>query len=479
MSATPSLDPATEPSESLPSSRPQTDSALLSTLRNPLILFGTVPYLPVSALLSLSAASRAFRHLVLDTPGVWRHLDLTRVRAAQFNDIDGVDHGGQVWRNVQMDENLTEDEYVAPSDAHPPARPPSPHPVASWKLTPSHRNSFYSGPLRGIFSALNRRSLLGSVQTLILDGLSVPSDLCYDIINDPSFNVRILSLRDVKNLNVHKLCSALRYAARPSRPNQSTAATSLKALYVFGTKDPAGNAKPKPTFSPWATSGTLVSAAVTLKSSELLSTEWKREGDAWWERKGRIIGRRVEDDWVATLIGCEGLIAFDAVLCRGPHHRTSPASGKIAHWNEHRVDAVATVAVPACGGCGSAPEGIVTTSCQPVNLPLLSPPPIMASSLRAATTPKVATQSFVPRCVDCLRERYCSHCHRWWCETCYAIPDSSASTAGAGFDVDTGLVAGVVIGPDGSVQMAKHGDANRVKAMKPKVRSGYCIVCRP
>jgi hypothetical protein len=30
-----------------------------------------------------------------------------------------------------------------------------------------------------------------------------------------------------------------------------------------------------------------------------------------------------------------------------------------------------------------------------------------------------AKARFIPRCYDCIRDRYCSGCHRWWCESCY------------------------------------------------------------
>jgi hypothetical protein len=85
------------------------EGTLLFLLSNPLLLSLTVDHLPPSATVSLAATSRAFRSLVHHTPGVFRRLDLTQVKAAQF-DIDPIDQGGQVWRNVQLDENVTEDE---------------------------------------------------------------------------------------------------------------------------------------------------------------------------------------------------------------------------------------------------------------------------------------------------------------------------------------------------------------------------------
>lgn len=82
---------------------------LLQLLANSLVLAHTVPYLSCYDVLNLAATSRAFRFLVYHTPHVFRRLDLGNVKTAQF-EIDGIDRGGQTWRNVQMDENLTEDE---------------------------------------------------------------------------------------------------------------------------------------------------------------------------------------------------------------------------------------------------------------------------------------------------------------------------------------------------------------------------------
>lgn len=79
------------------------------TLLIPLVLDNILPYLTVSSLLNLASTNRAFRDLVFGSSRAFRHLDLTNVKRAQF-DIDQIDNGGQVWRNAQVDENLTEDE---------------------------------------------------------------------------------------------------------------------------------------------------------------------------------------------------------------------------------------------------------------------------------------------------------------------------------------------------------------------------------
>lgn len=88
---------------------PAPKNFLLQTLLNRLVLDNIIPYLPIHSLLNLASTNRDFRSLVYESPGVFRHLDLTRVKTAQF-DVDNIDHGGQVWRNVQLDESLTEDE---------------------------------------------------------------------------------------------------------------------------------------------------------------------------------------------------------------------------------------------------------------------------------------------------------------------------------------------------------------------------------
>ncbi len=90
-------------------------SALLELLANSLVLSQTAPYLSCYDVLNLAATARAFRFLVYHTPNVFRRLELGNVKTAQIEAAGRVDRGGETWRNVQMDENLTEDEWVAPS----------------------------------------------------------------------------------------------------------------------------------------------------------------------------------------------------------------------------------------------------------------------------------------------------------------------------------------------------------------------------
>ncbi|KAG5924296.1 hypothetical protein E4U53_003439 [Claviceps sorghi] len=355
--------------------QPEITTSLFDVLHNSLILRHIAPHLPIHSLLQLSATNKDIRSLVRTTPGVFRHLDLTRVKRAKLKHhlVDN----GIAWRDGQIADGLSDDDI-------------------QFK------------PLTGIFGAIRQQNILRDVQTLILDGLAVSSALCYEIINDPSYSVRILSIRDVKNLNHAKVREALQHACRPSRHQRSP---RLEALYVFGSK-----------------------GARSAKTSSSINTGWDRQHqqgfsaslekavDDWWCRMGRLVTHSISMDWIECMVACRGLIAFDAVLCQGPRHRNSPAFGQPPMMADD-APAAATHAVGGCDSCGKAPEGLVMQeSCSPLNLPLLSPVPIMTSSVRAATCPSQAGQPFAPRCGDCLRDRYCACCHKWWCETCYQLP---------------------------------------------------------
>ncbi|EXK86013.1 hypothetical protein FOQG_10066 [Fusarium oxysporum f. sp. raphani 54005] len=328
---------------------------LFDTLYNSLVLRHTLPYLPVSGLLNLAATCRDIRYLLHETPGVFRHIDLTRVKTAHCEGAHKeTERNLAVWHNVTLSDYLTEDD-------------------------------FYAGPLRGIFSTLRQRDILRDVQSLILDGLSVTAELCHEIINDPSYSVRMLSIRGVNNLNHGKLRAALAYACRSSRPENTP---RLKAIYVFGPMPCDENAQ-------------------------------ANDSDAWWSKKGRVLNSTSDmDDWAQCMLACQSLISFDAVLCQGPRHASSPAFGSCSvssPWSP----AVATFSVGGCAGCGKAPEGVMTAETHCSSLPLLAPPPILSSSVQAATTPRPGHEDFVPRCADCLRDRFCVACNKWWCETCY------------------------------------------------------------
>jgi hypothetical protein len=384
---------------------------LADLLSNSLVLRQTAPYLPVASIFALAATSNALRHIVYHSPDVFRYLDLSTVKSA-IAPYAPLDSGGISWRAERMDESLTEDE-------------------------------FYSGPIRGIFSKLQSRYVLRNVQTLVLDGLSVPADLVREIIAEDTFNVRILSIRETKHLNERKLQQVLRYAVRPGRP---AGTPKIKGIYFFGQREtirevPKQKSTNKKSRSPspkgvMSSQGAQIGAEWNHKSSEALSASLTPSLDKWYQCSGRMMSKRASLEWAETLKACEGIIAFDAVLCRGPRHNPARAfvsnsdseSSGLPHPSSYLSPAVATIALGSkgCETCHSCPESPALFGQSPSSeLPLLSPIPLHSSSLRAAQIPHTVDGSKPPplfvRCEDCLKGRWCERCHKWWDEDCYTV----------------------------------------------------------
>lgn len=377
---------------------------LADLLSNSLVLRQTAPYLPVASIYALAAASKPLHHVVHHSPEVFRYLDLSTVKSA-IVPYEPLDSGGVSWRAERMDESLTEDE-------------------------------FYSGPLRGIFSRLERRRVLYNVHTMVLDGLSVPADLVREIIAEDRFNVRILSIREAKHLNERKLQQVLRYAVRPSRP---AGTPKLKGIYFFSPREPmpiqdAQERKRSPSPSSrgvLCSQGAQIGAEWNQKSSEALNAALARTEDKWYQCSGRMMAKRPSLDWAETLKACEGIIAFDAVLCRGPRHDATRAfvsenAPSLQNPASYLNPAIATVALGpnGCETCHSSPEGPAAFGHSSTSeLPLLSPIPLHSSSIRAAQMPHTTDGSKHPplfvRCEDCLKGRWCERCHKWWDEECY------------------------------------------------------------
>ena len=371
--------------------------SLLDLLSNTLILYQTCPYLPVSSKLNLAATAKSFRCLIFDTPNIFRYLDLSTVKcnipfAPTYAE-------GQLWRNERTDEALTEDEFI-------------------------------TGPLRGIFAFLKRKGVLQDVQILVLDGLSVTADIVHEIICDSSFNVRILSIRGVKNLNQSKFMQVLKYAVRRYRP---TGTPKVKGLYYFSDLEAPPQSSPSPdsgvTHSSLRGVTTSIGAQLGMqwnqRSHQALSTALRTSPDSWYAASGivvKLLGTMNASaiEWAETLRLCQGIIAFDAILCRGPNHEKTGRP------------AIATVALgpTGCQICHSAPEGLAQygggTQC---DLPLLLPPPLHSS--RVVDAQRVSSHvlstadiPFLARCEICLFDRWCEGCKKFWCEDCYGNPQT-------------------------------------------------------
>lgn len=257
--------------------------------------------------------------------------------------------------------------------------------------------SFYGGPLRGILGDFQRRHVLKHVQTMILDGLSVTSELITEIISSDRYSVRILSIREVQNLNERKLMQALEYTVRPSRP---TELPRLRGLYIFGKKDaprtlPPDKSYQTPSGGVLYSIGAQIGAEWNSRSEQALHEDYYAS-DRWYKASGPIF-QAPAPEWAQTLMVCKGLISFDAILCTGPRHIfVRPDQNRAWYCDEDaRIQPrVAHFAVGSCTGCGSVPEGIMQYGKRPVeDFPLLSPPPTYSSTLRAATKPPVVRQT--------------------------------------------------------------------------------------
>ncbi|KAM0703128.1 hypothetical protein Q7P35_009066 [Cladosporium inversicolor] len=348
-------------------------TSLLDLISIDLVLRQTAPYLSIPALLSLLATNKSFRTLINTNAEAWRHLDLSKVKSATI-DTSPIDAGGISWRAERMDEALTEDD-------------------------------FYSGPLRGILSKLNTKGVLRFVHTLILDGLPVPADLVREIIAEDRFND----------------------------------SPKLRALYVFGHKDSpplprstaeTANATAQVPRGVLASEGAQIGSEWNSRSSATLNESFPSDDQQrWYDRSGRA-PTRTTSAWADTIQACQNIIAFDALLCRGPRHDITLTPGK-----DFLPPAIAGVALgpQGCETCGTCPEGpAVFGRSDETSLPLLAPPPIHSSTVRAAQRPDTnngISPPLIARCEDCLRGRWCERCNRWWCENCYAEPASRTADA--------------------------------------------------
>jgi hypothetical protein len=376
---------------------------LLDLLSNSLVLYHTVPYLSASALTSLSATSSSFHSLTRDTPGVFRYLDLSIVTSAATLPKN--------WADDQDSFHITEEEWI-------------------------------TRPLRRLFGRLERAHILQDVHTLILDGLSVSAELISTVITEESYNVRILSIRDVRDLNDTGLVQTLKYTCRPTR----IADPKLKALYLFGHKDSEEDQRPlsrhmehlsvSAVSGVTETLGAQIGSDVNHRSQQALAISLAQTGDRWYAPSGAIPLGRQNDKWAQALQACNGVLAFDAVLCRGPKHSHLPPPQREGEDDvafAHRVashrplpPAIANIALgpSGCACCHSTPEDAAYYGDSPTELfPLLAPPPIHSSTVRAAKQPSSWTGSKSPRlivrCEACVRDRWCRRCKKWWCEDCY------------------------------------------------------------
>lgn len=385
-------------------------SSLLELLGTYSLIINQIsPYLSVSSLLNLAATSKNFQNLIYSGRETFRYLDLSTTKGASVN-IPPIDIGGFNLRYERIDESTTAED-------------------------------FYSGPIRGIFSFLKRRNVAGSIQILILDHVSAPAEVLSEIIRKEEYQIRILSVIGSKNLNERKFQQALRYIVRHSRPEGMR---KLRGVYFFGT-----NSRPSlenlgiPISGGVMNSpGAQLGASLNYKShSELLSSGLNAYINPWYRNSGKVLPREVDLlDWAMTLKACQGMIYFDAILCRGPRH--DPESELVKSNSSNFLGPnIASIALRGCETCHSIPEGPMNSIEAPSShLPLLSPTPRHSSSIKFAqspppppipfnnlTTTEKQGQLLFARCAQCCADRWCEGCGKFWCEEHYD-PTSSTYT---------------------------------------------------
>lgn len=285
------------------------------------------------------------------------------------------------------------------------------------------------------------------------------SELVHDIICSDSTNVRILSIREVRHLNERKLQQALQYAVRASRPDNTP---KLEALYIFGPKDTLPNLRTSAKREPSGVGGFTTAEGVMYSEGAQIGARWNhisedalteelKRGDKWYQKNGKVLAKPQPPEWASTIMACRGIISFDAVLCNGSRHsypsitknriqnNTSEGHEKDLPWYKQKSaylpPRVATYSLDGCCKCNSAPEGFSTFGVSLINqFPLLSPPPLHSFTSKSAKAPSSEDspdKSLLLRCPECIQNRRCDSCEKWWCEDCYDLPNALFRSARA------------------------------------------------
>ena len=391
---------------------------LLDLLHNSLVLGHIGPYLGMNGLLKLAATSKSFHDLIYNRSHAFGYVDLTNVESCR--------------KRSEYRFNNEEEGQEDPS-------------VALLQSS----EEFYARPLRKVFCSLRPHNVLRYIRTLILDGLVVPAVIVRELLCDEAYNIRILSLRGVGDLGSGKLLQVLRYVMRPSRPEGTP---KLKGLYVFtpalaAAEYTAADLRQRHLSSLGGVTnsvGAQLGAGAGPASSgalhkQFVQSSW-HQSNPWYSASGTevfsITSEAEADQWSSLLEATSGLIAFDAVLCRQKSHIVAPLDGdSLLRGEEMRFEAkpaLANISLSGCQMCGSCPEGPAYPDQSPEQfLPLLVPPPLHASTVKAAQrlhTNGLPHPPFIARCRQCLKDRWCERCNAWWCESCYKIPGKRALT---------------------------------------------------
>lgn len=304
--------------------------SILQLLQNTLVLRHTSPYIGLNGLISLAAASRSFRSLLFGTPQVFKRVDLSNNKLCTTMTQKGSErHDALISSMLEMH---------------------------GWDGTAVQRTfeEYLSRPLDSIMGHLVQLNLLMEVRVLILDGLAVPDFfLCALLCGEIKHNIQLLSLRGVEELNADTLAKCIRYLIRSSRPRHQP---GLRGIYYFTPR--------KTTFWEHYTtrSNTAAASAIGVTNSlgarlgseratpdlSAQSNSWASSPDCdiWYHMLGEVQVKHTDQLWADLLDACDGLIAFDATICRHDRNIYGDPRPKIAN-----------IRLSGCHSCRSSPEG--------------------------------------------------------------------------------------------------------------------------
>ena len=172
---------------------------LIYLLSNTIVLLDICALLPFRSLLAIATTSKSLRALLLETPHVFRYLDLSAIQPRE--------------RKHPRRGLSRANGSVSPAEA---------------KLD-SYNYSYLANCLR----SLSRQRILRDVSTLILDGLYVPQPQLRVLLCDESNHIRLLSLRGVSGIDHVQFRRLIYHLIRRDRP---TGTPRLKGVYYFGYK---------------------------------------------------------------------------------------------------------------------------------------------------------------------------------------------------------------------------------------------------
>ncbi|EFR05546.1 hypothetical protein MGYG_08562 [Nannizzia gypsea CBS 118893] len=348
-------------------------------ISNSLVLDHLAPYLSVASLFSLASTCTALRGLIMDTPYVFRYLDLTRCKGAQpswMHTMNGNMNTSQLVSDILLTDRfrvsllsirgcLRLDEHKLRQVIEYAVRP------GRAKGSPSVKGIYYFSPKP--IAAATPASLTTSASG------GSPSD-------DRRLrgcNTSTLGHRDSSNHRWHR-----------QRHHRASHRSDLGSA-VVQAEDPVDR------------SGVLTNRPGRLS----LGSEWHdpnlhlRDSDNRQQHHHPINSQfhHPQDDNNVSV-------------------SATPSASFLA-------PAIATVALgPAgCDGCRTCPEGPLVWEQSPEqHFPLLSPPPLHSYKTTVAKAPALRLDEslvLIAQCEECLRGRRCHRCNRWMCAAC--LPDAS------------------------------------------------------